>query len=159
MVFAAGGIISLFVAPSGENKSRNERSSNEPAFRRDGHLEFLDGQTMEPIVRIDIEVADQAFEQAQGLKYRSSMGHLEGMLFVFIDERMQSFWMQDTKIPLDICYVGSDLRIVNIVANAEPMNEKRLLSLKPAQYVVEVNGGFCAQYGIEAGDYIKTGSE
>ncbi len=72
---------------------------------------------------------------------------------------MQSFWMQDTKIPLDICYVGSDLRIVNIVANAEPMNEKRLLSLKPAQYVVEVNGGFCAQYGIEAGDYIKTGSE
>lgn len=158
-IFALTGVAVLFLAPKGDGASQNERSASEPSFRRDGHLEFLDAETREPIVRIDIEMADEAYEQAQGLKHRSSMGQQQGMLFVFAREGMQSFWMQDTKIPLDICYVGADLRIVNIVANAEPMNETRLLSSAPAQFVVEVNGGFCAEHGIEAGDYIRTGPE
>ena len=88
----------------------NESRTSEPVFRKDGTLQFLrkpaTGDSMIVLTEIDIEVADDPLEQSQGLKYRSSMQDSQGMLFVFPLERQQSFWMQDTKIPLDIIFVN-----------------------------------------------------
>jgi uncharacterized membrane protein (UPF0127 family) len=152
VVFAGGGLATFLV-------SRSAAGPSEPAFRRDGHLEFVDAGTREPIVRIDIEVADEPVEQAQGLKYRRRMAEDQGMLFVFPTERPQSFWMQDTHIPLDIVYVSEGLRIVSIAADTEPFSERPIPSGRPARYVVEVNAGFCARHGIAVGDYIRSGPE
>ena len=70
-------------------------------------------------------------------------------------EKPQSFWMLNTYISLDIIFVNSDMEIVAIQANAQPHSTKRLPSLKPARYVVEVVAGFCAGHGIREGDKIQ----
>ena len=83
------------------------------------------------------------------------MNNSQAMLFIFDVEEPQAFWMKNTIIPLDIIYVNSNKEIVSIAANTEPYSEKSLPSGRPAIYVVEVNGGFCDQYGIAAGSKIS----
>lgn len=135
------------------------KTDKEPEFRQDGHLDFLRkeaGGSMTTLASIKIEVADEPTEMAQGLKYRSSMRDDEGMFFIFPLEGPQSFWMQDTKISLDILYVNNALQIVHIAPSTVPFSEVGIPSVKPARYVVEVNAGFCAERDIRVGDFIQT---
>jgi len=150
------GLALLLVTAAVFSGCKNEK---EPVFRQDGHLDFLRkeaGGSMTTLASIKIEVADEPTEMAQGLKYRSLMGDEEGMFFIFPLEGPQSFWMQDTKISLDILYVNNALQIVHIAPNTVPFSEESIPSVKPARYVVEVNAGFCAERGIQVGDFIQT---
>jgi uncharacterized protein len=145
---------------SGCSSNAHRKPKDEPAFRHDGNLDFLRpvaGSTEpEVLASIAIEVADDPIEQSRGLKYRSSMEEYQGMLFVFFREGPQSFWMQDTKISLDILFVNEALQIVHIADNTVPYSEESIPSRKPARYVVEVLAGFCQRHGIRPGDYIRT---
>ncbi len=135
------------------------KNDKEPQFRQDGSLDFLRKEasgTMTTLSSITIEVADEPTEMSQGLKYRSSMRDDQGMLFIFPLEGPQSFWMQDTKVSLDILYVNNALLIVHIAEKTVPFSEAPVPSLKPARYVVEVVAGYCAERGIRVGDYIQT---
>ena len=104
--------------------------------------------------RFRVEVARTAEEQAKGLMFRTEMGADEGMLFPYDQPRMLSFWMRNTVIPLDIIYVGTDGRILNI-ANAVPYDETPLPSAGVAAAVLELNGGRAAQLGIVPGDRVS----
>jgi len=42
--------------------------------------------------------------------------------------------------------------VTGIVANAEPFSDKQVGVEGDSEYVLEVNGGFCAKNGIKAGD-------
>jgi len=42
--------------------------------------------------------------------------------------------------------------VIGIVANAEPFSDKEVGAEGAAEYVLEVNGGFCAKKGIKPGD-------
>ncbi len=132
----------------------------EPEFRRDGSLDFLrsggEAGGMQTLATISIEVADEPLEQSQGLKFRSKMDEGQGMLFVFPGQSMQSFWMQDTKISLDILFVNENLQIVHIAENTVPFSEEPIRSVKPARYVVEVIAGYCRKHKIRPGDLIST---
>ena len=132
--------------------------SSEPQFRHDGYVDFLryENGAFSTISTIDVEMADENRERMQGLKYRSKMAEGQGMFFLFPGEGPLSFWMQDTKIPLDIIYVNDRLQIVDIYAMTEPFSEAQLPSSAPASSVVEVNGGYCARKGIAEGVYIQT---
>src|SRR3954453_2404300 len=61
-----------------------------------------------------IEVADTDAEQEIGLMYRDSMPADHGMIFWFRDEDVRSFWMKNTRIPLDIVYTDKNGKIVAI---------------------------------------------
>ena len=67
-----------------------------------------------------VEVARTTEEQAKGLMFRTAMGADEGMLFPFDPPRDASFWMKNTVIPLDIVFIGTDGKVLNISANAAP---------------------------------------
>src|SRR4051812_23652406 len=69
---------------------------------------------------VDTEVAVAPADRERGLMNRRTMKEDAGMIFVFDDERVQTFWMKNTLIPLDMIFIGSDGVIVGIVANAEP---------------------------------------
>jgi uncharacterized protein len=143
-------VISLLIYSYLSKETENEfliEEREEPQFTKHGELHFLNVES-DTLVTIEIEVADKQDKITQGLMWRRSMGEKQGMLFVFPDERPRSFWMKNTYIPLDILYVDSYGKIVSIVYNAVPFNERSLPSEMPAQYVVEVNAGFCNQYGI-----------
>lgn len=101
-----------------------------------------------------VEVARNPSEQARGLMFRTEMGADEGMIFPMQPPRMASFWMKNTVIPLDIIFIGTDRRIINIAANAVPYSEENLDSQGLTAAVLELNGGRAAQLGIGPGDKV-----
>ncbi len=96
------------------------------------------------------EVARSTEERAEGLMYREEVPEGTGMLFVFPDVAIRSFWMQNTYVALDIAYMGADMRILNI-EQLEPLNTTSVPSNGPAQYALEVRQGWFADKGITAG--------
>ena len=105
-------------------------------------------------IEISVEVARSRVEQAKGLMFRTEMGASEGMLFPFEEPREASFWMRNTVIPLDIIFVGTDCRILNIEADAVPYSEDKRRSDGVAIAVLELNGGRAAELGIAPGDKV-----
>ncbi len=103
-------------------------------------------------VEVNLEVVQTAPEIQRGLMGRTSLPPNTGMLFQFPDEKLRSFWMQNTLIPLDMFFINSAGRIVNIVHSAPPLTETLQHSIEPAQYVVELAGGSAQALGIQAGD-------
>ena len=82
------------------------------------------------------------------------MEEMQGMLFIFPDERYQSFWMLNTLFSLDMIFINSKKEIVTIHKNTKPLSEQSYPSSEPAQYVLEVNAGFCDRYNIKQGDKV-----
>ena len=126
-----------------------------PVFRKDGELRFLEGKSSKVITAIDIEIADDDAERAQGLMYRDTMDENNGMLFLMEIQEPQSFWMKNTILSLDIIYADADKRIVSISKNCKPQSLDPILSVEPAMYVVEVNAGYTDKFGIKDGDLIS----
>lgn len=101
---------------------------------------------------LEIEIVDEEYGITRGLMFRKQMEENRGMLFIFPDVDMRSFWMRNTIIPLDIIFVGEDHRIVTIQRNTKPYSETSIPSSAPAKYVLEVNAGFTERYGLQLGD-------
>lgn len=102
-----------------------------------------------------VEIADTQEKQALGLMFRDSMPADHGMLFVFPNEAPRSFWMKNTRIPLDIMYFDKDLRMVSVSADTPPCRVSRCPSYpskKPAKYVLELNAGVASELGVGPGD-------
>ncbi|GAB5518076.1 MAG: DUF192 domain-containing protein [Rhodothermales bacterium] len=123
-------------------------------FRGDGVLDFLRPDSS-VITRIAIEIADTPAARERGMMGRRSMPERGGMLFVFDDVQMRSFWMKNTPLPLDIMFTEPDGQIVNIVERTTPYSEAYIESTGPAQYVVEVRAGFTQKYGIDSTAWIR----
>jgi uncharacterized membrane protein (UPF0127 family) len=104
---------------------------------------------------VRVEIADSPEKRNFGLMYRKDLPEFHGMLFLFPREEVQSFWMKNTPLPLDIIFINSAYEIVNIARNTIPFSERLLPSGRPAQFVLEVNGGFCQRHGIEVGDRVE----
>jgi len=102
-----------------------------------------------------VEIAETSEEHALGLMFRDSMPADHGMIFIFPDEAPRSFWMKNTRIPLDIMYFDRDLKMVSISADTPPCRVTRCPSypsIAPAKYVLELNGGVAASLGVGVGD-------
>jgi len=100
------------------------------------------------------EVARTPAERQHGLMDRDQVPEGTGMLFVFENEAIRSFWMKDTHVPLDIAYLNSDLRIVTIL-QMEPLVMSTYDSTAPAMFALEVRQGWFAEQGIEAGGQVE----
>lgn len=157
---AAIALIFMFIVrpllqSSGSSKPKPgkvTKHATEVPFKHEGNLWFINGN--DTIHSIEIEIADNDFERQRGLMDRKRMGDDQGMLFIFDQERMQSFWMKNTHISLDIIYVKTNGQVVSIQRNARPFSEQSLPSEGAAQYVVEINGGLSSRVGIDKGTLI-----
>ena len=101
-----------------------------------------------------VEIADTREKQALGLMFRDEMPADQGMLFIFPNEAPRSFWMKNTRIPLDIMYFDKDLNMVSISADTQPCRVSRCPSypsIAPAKYVLELNAGTAAELGVGPG--------
>lgn len=145
--------------PSADKKSSDKkRPTSGPQFRKEGTLHFV--KASEDTIRsIDIEIAAQEYERTQGLMHRRGMKDTQGMLFIFEDESMRSFWMKNTLMGLDILYVKANGEIESIAKYVIPKSERSIPSKGPAMYVLEVVEGFCDMYQVEVGDRIVWSGE
>jgi len=108
--------------------------------------------------RFTVELADTQEKQALGLMFRETMPDDHGMLFRFPAEGLRSFWMKNTRIPLDILYFDDDLKLVSVAEDARPCRTQRCPSYPskgPARYVLELNAGKAAELGLRPGDVLE----
>ena len=94
-------------------------------------------------VLLKVEVAALTEERTKGLMFRETLGEREGMLFIFERGTKQSFWMKNTRIPLDIGYFSSNGTLLEI-HKAKPYDTSGVPSKSSdIKFVLELNvGGF-----------------
>ncbi|WP_010228665.1 DUF192 domain-containing protein [Gillisia marina] len=148
-IVIAGAIFGIFFSCADEAKNTSIET-DEIQFTKEGELFLLKAE--DTIQQLDIEFAETAYEQQTGLMYRRSMEANQGMLFVYSEEAMHSFYMKNTYIPLDLIFFGKDSSIVSFQENAKPLDETSLPSKVPAQFILEVNAGKVKQWNLAEGD-------
>jgi uncharacterized membrane protein (UPF0127 family) len=105
--------------------------------------------------RLAVELAASDKEQEKGLMFRRQMGADEGMIFPMQPPRQVYFWMENTVLPLDIIFIGSDGRVLNVAAHAKPYDRTPIPSAGKAAGVLELNAGRAAELGIGPGSVVK----
>lgn len=108
-------------------------------------------------VEIKAEVADTPLKRAEGLMSKKSLPADEGMLFIFNNADYHGIWMMNMSFSIDILWIDKDLKIVDIMEDAQPctFNCPIYTPSEKAAYVLEVNSGFVKQNGIKTGDTIR----
>jgi hypothetical protein len=128
--------------------------TQEVTFTKEGNLEILENSSDSILVRLNIEIAESDYETQTGLMYRKGMEDNQGMLFIFPDEAMHSFYMKNTQFPLDLIFIKADSTIGSIQENTKPYDEQGLSSKVPVQFVLEVNAGLSEKWDLGIGDKV-----
>jgi uncharacterized membrane protein (UPF0127 family) len=111
-------------------------------------------------VTIHAEVADTAKKRAQGLMYREHLAKDRGMLFTFDQAQPWTFWMKNTKIPLDIIWLNEKKQIIHIARNVPicTRTDDGCPQYQPndsAMYVLELGSGEAQRLKLERGSKLQ----
>lgn len=105
-----------------------------------------------------LELALDEASTTQGLSDREEIAADGGMIFVFPEEKMRSFWMLRCLVPIDIAFLNARGEVVWMHAmQVEPDPEnprKRYDSHYPAQFAVELRAGTIRRLGLAQGDQV-----
>lgn len=109
-------------------------------------------------VKVKIIFAMTSQEKSRGLCCRDSLPQDEGMLFAYDQPGLYSFWMKDTRIPLDMYWLNESKEIIHIEHGVQPeigVDDSQLTSYGPStesMYILETNAGFAKKNDIQIGD-------
>ena len=109
--------------------------------------------------KIRAEVVFKPEDMMRGMMFRDSLPRDRGMLFVHSKPGNYPYWMYQVKIPLDMIWMDTSRRIVEIVESAPPCRTKASAcpsygGTKPARFVLEIGSGEAKRYGLRAGDIL-----
>jgi uncharacterized membrane protein (UPF0127 family) len=84
--------------------------------------------------------------QTQGFMYVTEIPENQGMLFSYTEAQPRSFWMKNTNVPLDIIFLDTNNKIINIHHNVQPCKQidpsqtncPSYKSTSPSQKVIEL---------------------
>ena len=104
-----------------------------------------------------VELADTPSQHAQGLMFRKKLDDGRGMIFVFPNAEIRSFWMKNTFIPLSVGFFDENKKLIDIQDMAATISEMQsdlpsYQSRGPAMYALEVNQGWFKKHKIKPGD-------
>lgn len=152
MLFSGFGLSGCY-AQSGETAASNQSGTLalSDAGLRQVPLEIRTSDTVHSFI---VEVAESPDEQAQGLMFRTALAPDRGMIFPLAEDRVASFWMKNTVIPLDIIFVRRNGSIESIAANTTPYSLAPVRSGEPVATVLEIAAGRAGELGIEPGDTV-----
>jgi uncharacterized membrane protein (UPF0127 family) len=100
-----------------------------------------------------VEIAATMYSRQEGLMNRDSLAVDHGMLFVFPDDRVLSFWMKNTKIPLSIAYIDKE-GIIQTIKDMQPYSTQSVSSEVEVRYALEVVQGSFQERNINVGDRV-----
>ncbi len=106
-------------------------------------------------VKATAEVVRSEAKIRRGLMYRRHMPENTGMLFLFDREKVQSFWMKNTLISLDMIFIRADMTVAGVKANTPPKTFDSQRVDTPSQFVFEVNAGWAAKNGVAKGAAVR----
>ena len=151
-VFLILGVV-FFLSACNNTPSRTIKEAS-VVFKKEASLVIfnLNGEL---IKEYDIELADTPYERQTGLMYRTEMNSHNGMLFVFEDSAIRSFYMKNTLISLDLIFLNESLEIISIYKNTTPYDESSIPSLAPAKYGLELRSGQSELHQFTEGMKIK----
>lgn len=109
------------------------------------------GTTGDNPIDLDVDIADTPYKHSYGLMFRWQINWGDGMLFIFDDEQVRSFWMRNTYIPLDMIFLNASGTIVSVHVGAKPMDETPVSSKYPAKYVIEANSWWTLEAWLKPG--------
>lgn len=102
--------------------------------------------------RLEIAATEEA--RQRGLMHRNTLSPNDGMIFLFPAPALQSFWMKNTPLPLDILFIDTRGRIVTI-AKGEPFSTTPIHSGVVVNSVIELDAGRAARDGIAIADEVN----
>jgi uncharacterized membrane protein (UPF0127 family) len=110
-----------------------------------------------------LEIADDPRSRWMGYRHRERVPPDEGMLFIFPREELLSFEMRDCLVSLDMIFLDSDFRVVEIAHDQQPCREGEpcppVTPMSQARYVLEIAGGIARREGLEPGDRVTVLAE
>ena len=118
----------------------------------------LELSTVQVVVKghdLTIELATTPEARSCGLSLRDSLPANRGMLFVYADPKILTFWMKNTRIPLSIAFIDANGRIVGIQKMNPFPTTTVYASPVPALYALEVNQGWFEENGVGVGDVLE----
>jgi uncharacterized membrane protein (UPF0127 family) len=119
----------------------------------EGEYAYLSGSWGQ--VRFQVEVANSDITRAKGLMGRTSLPKFSGMIFIYDNPQIVSFWMKNTLLPLDVLYFQSDGRLLDIHEDTVPGSLEPLVSSGPVQFVLEINGGLSKTLNFNSDTVLK----
>lgn len=104
---------------------------------------------------LKIKYAHTHEEQLKGLGGRKSLPKDEGLLFVFVSQGKQCFWMKDMQFPIDMIWINSDKKIVYVEKNVSPNTFPQIFCPEAnGQYVLETNAGIADKLKLVPNQYL-----
>ena len=110
--------------------------------------------------QIEVDLANTPAKREKGLGGRESLDFDKGMLFLFENPGMRSFWMRDVSFPIDIVWINEDI-IVGIDERVQPEPDVPLYKLtryrspQPVDTVLELAAGKVDEIGALLGDDVN----
>lgn len=90
----------------------------------------------------------------KGLMYVKEPLHSRyGMLFD-MEYKVNSMWMKNTFIPLDVIFLDNNMKIIGFKENNQPHSLKSISINKPSKYVLEMNAGTVKKFNLKIGEKI-----
>jgi uncharacterized protein len=109
-----------------------------------------------------VEVAIKPDDLERGLSGRDSLLAQSGMLFDLGSTRVPSFWMKGMRFPLDMIWIDETRSIVGVTPNVPvPLADtpddqlQRYSPGVPVRYVLELNAGGAARFGMTNGQRVE----
>lgn len=106
---------------------------------------------------IVVRVADDPFERARGLRHTFRMD-VDGMLFVYPSPRRVEFTMRSVSIPLDIAFVRSNGRVIEVVRDRKADDLRTIPSPDLVAAVLEIPTGTSDRLGAIPGALVRLGA-
>ena len=108
-----------------------------------------------------VKIADDNLTRGKGLSGQLGLPDDHGMLFIFDNPAIQTFWMKDMLFPIDIvwishtCIVDSITPDIPIPLESTEINKlPRYQSDSPVKYVLEIAKGQAKIWDIKVGDSV-----
>ncbi len=102
-----------------------------------------------------VELAETPQARGVGLMNRDHLDRNAGMLFIFDPPQRVSFWMRNTRIPLDMLFIDRQGVVRRIHENAIPFDETSIPGGRNVYGVLEVNGGLTEVFGFDVGTQVR----
>jgi len=110
------------------------------------------------VIRAEEEMSEM--DMQKGMMFRDSLAPGRGMLFIHQTPGQYPYWMYQVRIPLDIIWMDSTHRIVEISADTPPCKTKASLcgnygGHETAQFVLELGGGEARRQALTVGQTLE----